>query len=383
MDPRERRSVAILAFLHGLVHGNILAIPIFLSLAWSGEFRADDVTLGLLAATAYASFGIGSIPFGYLADRRGAPPLLLACVAGIALSVTAVSISPTLPILAVALAALGLFSGIYHPTGLSFISRRVREQGRGMGWHGMGGSLGVASGPAVVGVLLGLGYPWRPVAAILVVPSLVAIILLIARPLEDPLAPTGSPMSLPTAARRVLSPAFGLVLFVYVFAGIAYWGSLTFLPRFVGAGSYAFLLGLGAIGQVLAGHLADRPMPGRTLFVLSLVGALLLAALAVGSTGFLLVSAWAFGFVLFSLEPLHNTLVTQAVSTGSRGIAFGMTFFSVFGVGSVGAVLAGYLLSRNESALLFAVLAASLFASGGLGWRAGTVARSEARGRTP
>jgi len=122
VDPDARRSVALLSLIHGLVHGNILAIPIFLSLAWREEFQADDLTLGLLAATAFVAFGIGSIPFGYLADRRGAPHLLLACVSGIALSLTAVSLSPTLPVLAASLASVGLFSGIYHPTGLSFIS---------------------------------------------------------------------------------------------------------------------------------------------------------------------------------------------------------------------------------------------------------------------
>ena len=371
MDQEERREIALLAFLHGLVHSNILAIPIFLALAWRDEFQTNDLTLGILAATAYVGFGIGSVPFGYLADRRGSPSLLLTCVSGIALSLTAVSISPTLPLLAAALGSLGVFSGIYHPTGLSYISRRVRAQGRGMGWHGLGGSLGIALGPAVVGALLALGLPWRPVAAVLVAPSLAAIVLVIAKPLEDPIVPTGNPVSLPVAIRRALSPPFMLVLLVYMFAGIAYWGSLTFLPSFVGAGSYAFLLGLGAIGQVVAGHLADRPMPGRTLFILSCVGALLLVALAIGSSALLFASAWAFGFVLFSLEPLHNTLVTNAVRGESRGVAFGMTFLSVFGVGSVGAILAGYLLSRDAPGLLFLLLAAFLAISGFFGWRAG------------
>ena len=371
MDPDARRSVALLSFIHGLVHGNILAIPIFLSLAWREEFRADDVTLGLLAATAYACFGLGSIPFGYLADRRGAPPLLLACVAGIALSMTAVSISPSLGGLAAALAALGLFSGIYHPTGLSFISRRVREQGRGMGWHGMGGSLGIALGPAFVGALLALGVPWRPVAAMLAVPATAGILFLIARPLHDPIVPYATPTGLGRSIRSVMSPGFALVLLVYMFAGVTYWGSLTFLPRFVGPASYAFLLGLGAIGQVASGILVDRSVPGRTLFALSAVGALLLAALATGVPSVVLAGAWAFGFVLFSLEPLQNTLVTGAVPSESRGVAFGMTFLSVFGLGSIGAVLAGYLLSRNESGLLFLILAAVLGLSGLCGWRAG------------
>jgi len=378
VDPDARRSVALLSLIHGLVHGNILAIPIFLSLAWREEFHADDLTLGLLAATAFVAFGIGSIPFGYLADRRGAPHLLLACVSGIALSLTAVSLSPTLPVLAASLASVGLFSGIYHPTGLSFISRRVREQGRGMGWHGMGGSLGIALGPAVVGALLSFGIPWRPAAALLTLPAISAIALLSVRPLEDPVLAPRNPRGLGQAILSVMSPAFALVLFVYMFAGVAYWGSLTFLPRFVGPTSYVFLLGLGAVGQVLSGHLAERTVPGRTLFFLSAVGAGLLASLATGVAPIVIAGSSAFGFILFSLEPLQNTLVTHAVPAGSRGVAFGVTFLSVFGVGSIGAVLAGYLLSRNEPGLLFLILAAFLALSGLCGWRAGILTRRKA-----
>src|SRR5438093_97215 len=51
MRREDRRVVAVLGFLHGVVHANILSIPIFL-LAWQLEFGADEVTLGRLAAVA-------------------------------------------------------------------------------------------------------------------------------------------------------------------------------------------------------------------------------------------------------------------------------------------------------------------------------------------
>jgi len=64
--------VAVLGFLHGTVHANILSIPVFL-LAWQPEFRADNLTLGLLAASAYIPYGLGAVPFGFLADGRARP----------------------------------------------------------------------------------------------------------------------------------------------------------------------------------------------------------------------------------------------------------------------------------------------------------------------
>src|SRR2546428_7936857 len=72
----------------------------------------------------------------------------------------AVAASPSVPVLAASLGALGLFSSAYHPTGLSVISRTVTEQGRGMGWHGMGGSLGIAAGPPDLGGAPPVGAAW-------------------------------------------------------------------------------------------------------------------------------------------------------------------------------------------------------------------------------
>lgn len=368
MDSSERRTVAIAAFLHGLVHANILSIPVYLELAWRSEFGTDDVAVGLLAATAAACFGLSSVPFGHMADRKGAKWLLVACAAGIAASLGLLAASPNLPAVVAALVALGLASGLYHPTGLALISRTVREAGRGMGWHGMGGSLGVAFGPATVGALLLLGWSWRTVAGLFALPALLALgFVLIARPADVAASRVGT--SLSSSVRRVATRGFQAIFLVYLFAGLAYWGSLTFLPRFVGAGSFALLLGLGAVGQVASGYLADRARPEASLAGLTLAAAALLAAFA-AFPGFSPI-AWAFGFLLFSLEPLQNTLVIAEVPKGARGAAFGMTFLAVFGLGSAGAALAGILMGAGLGALLFVALAGFLVASSGFAILAG------------
>src|SRR2546422_1610843 len=187
--------------------------------------------------------------------------------------------TPSLPLLTVSLGALGLFSGIYHPPGLSIISRAVAEQGRGMGWHGMGGSLGIAAGPAYVGTALAVGWSWRPVAGLLVIPGLLALALLAFARLPSEASTPEPGSSRPQVA--LLSRSFAFILLVYMFAGFAYQGGLTFLPRFVGAGFFALALALGAIGQVLSGRLADRRQSERISFGLSVPAATILVLLAV------------------------------------------------------------------------------------------------------
>jgi predicted MFS family arabinose efflux permease len=360
MRPADWTTVAVTGYLHALSHATLLSIPVFLTV-WS-EFSVDPATLGLLAATAYACFGLSSLPFGYLADRRPSGPLLAVSAGGIAVSLVAVALSQDLVALAGSLGALGLAAGIYHPTGLSLISRRVRETGRGFGWHGMGGSLGIALGPAFVGVLLQAGWSWRLVAGLLTVPALVGLILLLAsRVGRDGDPPSGTE---PLPARALLTPGLVLILLVYMFAGIAYWGSLTFLPQTVGTAPYVGLLALGAVGQVIAGRLADRERSERLLLGMSLAAASILLAFGVASSNPPAVLAGLYGFLLFSLEPLQNVLVTNEAPWGRRGLAFGMTFLAVFGLGSIGSALGGFLIQGGNTPALFAILAACLAASG-------------------
>ncbi len=362
MVPADRRTVAIAGYLHGLSHTVILSVPVLLTYAVGDLLGTGATSLGIFAGITYACFGLASLPFGFIADRRPARLMLLVCTAGIVASLVAVAASPTATVLALSLTALGASAGIYHPTGLSLISR-TREPGRNFGWHGMGGSLGVAVGPAAATVLLLAGWSWHAVALLFALPAALGFVLILFSGIgrEQAAAPVDAGGG---AGVRLATTAMVLIFFVYMFAGISYWGSLTFLPRSVGPESYVILLGLGAVGQVVSGRIADRPRSERILFTLSLAAGALLLVVASLSTNPPAIVAWPYGFLLFSLEPLQNTLVTREVPLRARGAAFGLTFFAVFGLGSAGAFLGGVLLGSGAYLPYFTILGTSLVVSG-------------------
>ena len=66
MRPEDRRVVALLGFLHGSVHANILSIPVFL-LAWRSEFAgargayADALRQGPFMFGAWAKLGLAML----------------------------------------------------------------------------------------------------------------------------------------------------------------------------------------------------------------------------------------------------------------------------------------------------------------------------------
>jgi len=394
MDSDERRIVAFTAGSHGLVHTYELSIPILLTV-WIAEFSTTAAALGLVVTVGYGLFGVGALPGGVLADRFGSKPLILACLGGMAGSFLLVSAAPNILTLAIAIALWGVTASVYHPAGLSLLSKAVDQRGTAFGYHGIGGNLGIALGPLATALLL-LAFDWRVVAAALTLPAVLVAAYGVTVDVEATLPDAGSDaaggtkgeISASTIAddTRILLGAGFLVVFAFVtFSGLYYRTFLTFLPDLlgdvlgglvdvrlvdpdspfadefdVGRYLYAAVLTVGIAGQYLGGRAADRMPPERGLIaVMSALAVLALLFVPAGATTatFLAVSL-LLGVALFTVQPLSQATVAAYSPGEARGLSFGYTYLGIFGVGALGAALAGTVLTRAGPRELFVVLAA-------------------------
>jgi len=169
-------------------------------------------------------------------------------------------------------------------------------------------------------------------------------------------------------------------------SGLYYRGVLTFLPDLLtplvavdlpidvapGRYVYAGLLGVGVLGQYVGGRLSDSDHIERILVAafgaLALIALVFLPVAGAGTIPLLAVSA-ALGFALFVVQPLYQATVAEVTPPDARGLSYGFTYLGVFGIGALGAALAGTLLQYTSPSVLFAVLAGVAVVGAGLsGW---------------
>jgi len=329
-----------------------------------------------LAFFMYLLMGITALPWGYLADKIGAKPLLTLFYFGAGCcGFLAAFFIDSPAAFKWALAGIGLFSGIYHPTGLGWIACCVSKTSTGMAYNGMFGNLGLALGPVLAGVV---NYFWGPQAVYigLGLLNLFGLVLLVKA--ESP----GSRIVKKSNkhSETVSWSNFAVLLVAMMLGGIIYRGSTVTLPALFelkGIGLYQWLTGLvqtdvsgnvvatvitsclylvGMLGQYTGGRIGERFDLRWSYLVFHLLT--IPAAFAVGLlTDIPLVMLATFhSFFLLGMQPIENTLVARLTPPGMHGAAYGMKFVLTFGVGALAVQIVRLIEQAKGISFIFPVL---------------------------
>lgn len=391
METNDRSLVTFTSLAHALFHTYELSIPLFVGL-WMAEFEVSAAVIGAVVGVGYAFIGLGAPVSGILADRVSSRRLIFASIVGMGIGFGLVAFARGVITLGIAILLWGSFASIYHPAGLSLISRTAEERGTVFGYHGAGGNVGTALGPLVTAILL-IFVDWRIAAAVL---SVVAILV----------GAVGTRVSFETAAiesggsgsfadeihrmwngtRALFGVAFTVAIVAVLLYGTYYRGLLTFLPdvlaeaptlstvelmgRAVEPSQYVYtsLLTVGIGGQFVGGRLTDKiHSTSAFVFFLATLGVLALVfpvARTSGTVAIVVVSL-LLGFFVYGTAPIYQVVIAEQADSEVQGLSYGFTYLAMFGVGAVGASMAGFVLTRATSTALFGVLA--VIASLGVG----------------
>ncbi|MFB6210592.1 MAG: MFS transporter [Halobacteriales archaeon] len=392
MDRNDRALTAFTMIGHAMFHTYELVIPIFVVI-WLDVFSTTPAVMGTIVGVSYALTGIGAVPSGLLADRFSSKRLIIACLLGMGGAFLLVSVVPTLPLLAIGLFVWGIAASVYHPAGLALLSRGAKERGTAFAYHGAAGNVGVATGPLLAAILL-IFFDWRLVAGLLVVPVVIAAVLAfrmefdetagsVARMTDERATAVDAGQTLHLSAvlanaRCLLSGGFLFVLAIGILYGAYYRGVFTFLPdiladlpffdpvavldRPIEPSQYVYsgLLILGGVGQYAGGKLVDR-IPAEHALIGGYLALAVIAVIFIPSANAglwpLLGVAGVLGFLLFMIAPINQETISKYSPADVRGLSFGLTYTAIFGIGAIGATLAGIILTRSSPLVLFLTIA--------------------------
>ena len=409
---RNDRSITRFTMIgHATFHGYEMVIPLFV-VVWLDVFDVSAALLGTVVAAGYALVGVGAVPSGILADSYGSKRLVTVSLLGMAGGFALLSLSMSVPMIALALLVWGATASLYHPAALSLLTRATTNRGTALAYHGAAGNVGTALVPFLTAVALTF-LEWQLVAALLTVPAILTVGLgllvrfdegVASKPEYDDERPargdgsgtdrtegnsdddgSGSAhrgLSIGEfigGTRTLFTGAFLVVFVITMFGGTYYRGVFTFLPDVLAqlsmfdpveiAGTafepsqylYAGLLMVGAFGQLAGGKLSDRLTPEYAIvgaFAAQVAITLLFVpAVGFGPGAFVLACA-VLGFFVYFYAPIVQALVGTAAPNDAHGLSFGYVYLGTFGVGAAGASVAGVALTYGDVGFTFLVLAA-------------------------
>ncbi len=329
-----------------------------------------QIALGALLYTVCAAM---SQPiFGTITDRlRGR------WVAGLGLLWTiifyiAAMFMPTYPTFLGCLMIGGLGSGAFHAAGvLNAPASGGKRATLATSIFFLGGQSGLAVGPIIAGSILGssLGIQGLAFTALAMLPAVVAMLIFMHAPLEDP--PKTKKSGSIQGRKAAVTLVVVFMLLIMLRSGTAQSFS-TLLPKFFAEKgfepqSYGYLLGwfnlMGAMGTFASGFLGDR-FDRRWTVVISLLISVPFAytMLHVDGWGYFAAAALA----AFSMSISHTILIVMAqeLAPSSRGLVGGLVLGFIFASGSTVAWVAGTVADVTGLPMVLNVLAFLPLAAG-------------------
>ena len=374
MDTQERRILTVTCFGHFISHFNMLVFPAIL-LPLTRVLNLDLAAVLELSFYQYLLFGVSALFWGMAADRWGAKPFMMLFFGGAGLSSLAAAHWIESPShFTLALAGIGLFSGIYHPIGLGLISKGVKRLSMGMAYNGMFGNLGLASAPLVAGLVNHLSGPAGAYVALALF-NFIGFGLTFFLKIERS-APAGQTEAAPAAE---LSP-FLILLAAMMLGGLAYRGATVILPTYFElkcAGLYGLLTErfphglspnlmaaslasliylIGMAGQFSGGRAGERFDIRKAYLLFHFITLPPVFLMAFARDLPLVFMGLIYFFFLLGMQPLENTLVARLTPQRFHHSAFGAKFILTFGVGALAVKLVGAIESTRGIEAVFPAL---------------------------
>jgi MFS family permease len=375
---RPWRELWLITVGHGLTHWYPATFYLLLPLI-GAELGLSYSQIGLIMTCKYIASAVANVPGGVLVDTVGRKGLLMGLsLFWIGFPYLLIGFTHSYVMLLACIALVGFGNSLWHPTAIPTLGRRYPERkGLVLSVHGMGGNVGDAVAPVVIGAALTV-FTWREVVMLNVVPGLVVAALLFvflgsmrlsSKKTEEKTQSFGAYLA--GLKNLFLSRSLVLLSTGSAFRTMTQSALLTFLPVYLAndmgyspfwvGGCLFALQAAGFAASPVAGHLSDRMGRKHILMTSMAASALVLAAMALSGGSPLFVALVAvLGFFLYATRPVIQAWMLEATPKDMGGSSIGVLFGAQAVGGALGPLLGGMVADRFGLAAAFYFLAATI-----------------------
>ena len=343
--PRTFKEVWLISAGHGFTHWYTGTFYILLPVIGL-QLGLSYTEIGVIMSVQHLVGALVNIPGGMFVDNYGRKGYLMAVsLLWVGLPYALMSFSTSFWWLLVCVSMVGIGNNLWHPAAIPTLAHRFPDnKGRVLSFHGMGGNLGEAFAPLVVGSLLAV-FSWQTVVWINVVPgmlmSLAILVGLGAFAVGGGVNAKGAKRStqeyLHEFRQLLRNRSVMLIAVSSGFRSATQNGLLIFLPVYL---AYELKYQPAAIGVVMmvlqvagfaagpiGGELSDRL--GRKRVVMSsmvMTAVVIMAMVFAGNTPWFVFSVALLGFFLYATRPALHAWAMEAAPASMGGGTVGLQF---------------------------------------------------------
>jgi MFS family permease len=377
---RTTRVNFLLGNGHFLSHFYSLCLPP-LFLAWQSAFDVSFAELGLAVALMAGASATLQTPVGFLVDRYGARPFLIAGALLMSLCITAMGFATSFWQILVLAPLSGMGNSVFHPADYAILSGSVDKDrmGRAFALHTFSGNLGFAAAPPVM-ALLATTMGWR--ASLIVVGLLgvpVAVSIMLQSGILQDQARHEPAHAGPASSGRALLTSRTMLLFFGFFllgsmagSGVQAWlitilHAVKGLALEVASSALTGYMAGSTLGVLVGGWFADTYKRHVLSFAVILTIASAALTLAVNWTPMsgvaVITLMFASGLALGASRTPRDVMLKDAAPPGQMGKVFGFVSAGLPLGSALTPVPFGFLIDRGHPELILVFVAVLLLAS--------------------
>ena len=362
---KDTIDLIVLGIAHSLNHSLFLVLPPLL-----GNIAADLGTsltvIGLISTITFLTYGTGALIGGPLSDRLGSVKVARISIGLGGLMSLVFLVANDIYVFSAGMFLMALWASFYHPTANGLIAKAFPENtGQSMGIHNAAGNFGQVFTPTVA-FFLGITFSWRASFVFFGLLSVGTAFLMDRIKVDE-----GEIQKADKSYMEFIrTPGLWIVLVYNVVVGFLFRSVDLFFPSFlssdlqytggIAAFANSMILFFGVIGQLLGGRGADRMGPQKVLLITTTGMVASFALLMFLPANFAVpLFVIVYGISMFGHQPTVTKLVSMLSPRNMMGLAYGVMFFSAFGIGSISTSVIGWVADSYGLTTAFWVNAAT------------------------